>query len=153
MTIAGGLVQGRFVDVFYDTRKIPNQPSDLENDLKNDPQSQALRNWRVYQELAAAIKASGLLRIVLLTCRVGRSTEFLRKVANDWGVVVQGYRRRVGIQEFVGTGSLAGTRPIRIVFLDGSAATPASRASAILVQEEEIPFDPSRTFLVGPPPP
>ncbi len=72
MTIAGGLVPGRFVDVFYDTRKIPNQPSDLENDVKNNPQSQALRNWRSYQELSAAIKAVGLQRLVLLTCPCGQ---------------------------------------------------------------------------------
>ena len=151
MTIAGGLVKGRFVDVFYDTRKVPGQPSDLENDLKNNPNSSALKNFRVYQEISAAIKSVGLLRVVLLTCNVGNATEFLRKVANDWGTVIQGYRKQVGIQQFVGTGSLAGTKPIRIVFLVGSAATPSSPASLIVTQEEEIPFDPAQTFLVGPP--
>jgi hypothetical protein len=151
MTIAGGLVKTRFVDVFYDTRKRPDQPSDRENDLKNNPNSRFLKNFELYKELSAAIKAVGLLKVVLLTCNVGIATEFMRKVANDWGVVLQGYRRRVGIQQFVGTGSLAGTEPIRIVFIDGFAATPTSPASLIVFQEEEIPFDPNLTFLVGPP--
>jgi hypothetical protein len=151
MTIAGGLVAGRFVDVFYDTRKIPGQPSDFENDTKNNPKSLFLSNFQVYKALSAAIKAVSLQRVVLLTCNVGNSTEFLRKVANDWGVVIQAYRKRVGIQTFVGTGSLAGTKPIRIVFLEGDAATVTSPASRIQVQEEEIPFDPGQTFLVGPP--
>jgi hypothetical protein len=150
MTIAGGLTTTRFVDVFYDTRKRPDQPSDHENDLKNDPTSKFLKNWQVYQELSAAIKAVGLLKVVLLTCNVGNVTEFMRKVANDWGTVLQGYRRRVGIQTFVGTGSLTGN-DIRIVFIEGFAATMTSPASLIVLQEEEIPFDPSLTFLVGPP--
>lgn len=151
MTIAGGLIVGRFVDVFYNVRKNPPQPSDLENDIKNNPNSTFLKNWRVYEDLSAKLKAIGLLRIVLMTCRVGNSTEFLRKVANDWGTVIQAYRKRVEIQQFVGTGSLAGAKPIRIVFLEGSNTTPSSPASAIQIQEEEIPFDPSQTFLVGPP--
>ena len=151
MTIAGGLVAGRFVDVFYNVRRVPSQPSDLENDLKNNPQSSVLKNFRVYEEISAAIKGVGLQRVVLLTCRVGNATEFLRKVANDWGTVIQGYRKKVGIQQLVGTGNLVGTKPIRIVFLEGSASTPASPASQIVIQEEEIPFDPNQTFLVGPP--
>ena len=152
MTIAGGLVKGRFIDVFYDTRKISGQPSDFENDSKNNPNSTFFKNFQVYKALSVAIKAVRLQRVVLLTCNVGNSTEFLRKVANDWGVVIQVYRKRVSIQTFVGTGNLAGTEPIRIVFLEGSGATMASPANRIHIQEEEIPFDPPQTFLVGPPP-
>lgn len=150
LTIAGGLIQNRFVDVFYDTRRNPEQPSDLENDLKNNPNGKALANFRVYQDLSTSIKAIGLLRIVLLTCKIGNSTEFLRKVANDWGTVIQAYRKRVGIQNFVGIGSFAGST-IRLVGLEGSIATMSSPAHLIVLQEEEIPFDPPQTFLVGPP--
>ena len=152
LTIAGGLLQGRFVDVFYDTRKDPKQPSDLENDVKNNPSGRFLANFRVYQDLSAKIKAIGLLRVVLLTCRVGNSTEFLRKVANDWGTVIQAYRKRVAIQDFVGTGRFVGST-IRLVGLEGSIMTMGSPANLIVQQEEEIPFDPPQTFLVGPPPP
>ena len=91
-----------------------------------------------------------MLRIVLLTCKIGNSTEFLRKVANDWGTVIQAYRKRVGIQNFVGTGRFAGST-IRLVGLEGSIATMSSPAHLIVLQEEEIPFDPPQTFLVGPP--
>lgn len=150
LTIAGGLIQNRFVDVFYDTRRDPKQPSDLENDVKNNPKGQFLANFRVYQDLSAKIKAIGLLRIVLLTCKIGNSTEFLRKVANDWGTGIQAYRKRVAIQDFVGTGSFAGST-IRLVGLEGSIATMSSPANLIVLQEEEIPFDPPQTFIVGPP--
>ena len=118
--------------------------------MKNNPTSRLLANFRVYQDLSSGLKAIGLLRVVLLTCKVGNSTEFLRKVANDWGTVIQAYRKRVAIQDFIGTGSFAGST-IRLVGLEGSVATMNSNADLIVRQEEEIPFDPAQTFLVGPP--
>ena len=151
MTIAGGVVPGRFVNVFYATRSRPDQPSDMENDIKNNPRSQFLANFRAYQKFSAEIKAVGLQRIVLLTCNVGIAEEFMRKVANDWGCVIQGYRRRIGIQKIVGTGRFANDEPIRVVFFDGEAANFNSPAELLVFQEEEIPFDRNLIFLVGPP--
>jgi hypothetical protein len=88
----------------------------------------------------------------LLTCNVGKAPEFLRKVANDWQVVIQAYRRRVGIKKFVGTGAFAGQKPVRIVDIESNLSAQ-SLAHVVVDQEEQIPFEPSVMVLVGPPGP
>jgi hypothetical protein len=47
-----------------------------------------------------------MLRVVLLTLQVGNSTEFLRKVANDWGTVIQA----------IASESLSRTSSVRVAF-------------------------------------
>jgi hypothetical protein len=150
MTIGGRDVNNVFVDVFYDVNLTgPPAMSDMENDLKNNPNSPRLARWSVYQEISRAFKSSGVREVVLLTCRVGNSTEFLRKVANDWGTVIRAYRQRVALTEDITT---VGRTVTRRFFMHLENNPPAGKSAAdLIVLEEEIPFAPADTFLVGPP--
>ena len=150
MRIGGFNVVGSFVDVFYDVNLLgPPSISDMENDLKNNPQSPRLARWRVYQNISAAFKNAHLREVALLTCRVGNATEFLRKVANDWGLVVRAYRQRVALTEDVTT---VGKKVTRRFFMHLENNPPAGKSAAdLIIMEEEIPFSPPDTFLVGPP--
>jgi hypothetical protein len=150
MTIGGHGIDGTFVDVFYDVNLLgPPGMSDMEHDLKNNPNSPRLTRWRIYQEISQAFKAARLQEVVLLTCAVGSSTEFLRKVANDWGVVIRAYTQLVALtKEVTSVGKKVTTR-----FYMHLANNPIDRKSAadLVFMEEEIPFSPPDTFLVGPP--
>ncbi|MEP6653700.1 MAG: hypothetical protein ABJA82_10095 [Myxococcales bacterium] len=150
MRIVGRDVQGGFVDVFYDVNLTgPPSVSDLDNDLKNNPQSARLARFRMYQQISQAFKNAHLREVVLLTCRVGSATEFLRKVANDWGVVVRSYRQRVELTEDITT---VGRQATHRFFMHLQSHPPAGKpAHELIVMEEEIPFAPGDTFLVGPP--
>ena len=149
LTIGGRNRAGVFVNVFYDVRLTNEGKSDLENDLEINPTPPRLARWRIYEEISAAFRKTRLQRVVLLTCNVGKSQGFLRKVANDWKVVIQAYRRRVGINTFTGTGSYAGQKPTRIVDFESNLSVQF--AHIIIDQEEQIPFDPSITIFIGPP--
>lgn len=83
------------INVFYDQSANAGQPSDLEFDTKNNPDSQRLKDWAFYQEIAKAMRGGGLAGVVLLTCRLGNATDFLKKVAADWGVKLIAYTKRV----------------------------------------------------------
>ena len=141
---------GGYVDVFYDVNVAgPPSMSDMEFDRKNNPTSPRLARWADYQAISSAFKNGRLREVVLLTCRVGQSTEFLRKVANDWGVVIRAYRQRVAlVDDSVPVGGKV-TRRYRM-YLENDP--PANKSAAdLIVLEEEIPYAPSQTFLVGPP--
>jgi hypothetical protein len=144
MTLAGRGVLGAFVDVFYDVNvEGPPYTSDLNHDLTNNPGAQRLKNFRVYQDLSKAFKNAHLREVVLLTCRVGNSTEFLRKVANDWGVVIRAFRQRV---------ALIDNKPNRyLMYLENRPPKAGASDKDLAVMAEEIPYAPSDTFLVGPP--
>jgi hypothetical protein len=121
----------------------------MENDQKHNPTSPRLARWRIYEEISRAFKAARLREVALLTCRVGRSIEFLRKVANDWGVVIRAYRQRVALAEDVTT---VGRRVTRRFFMHLDNNPPIRKSAADLIAlEEEIPFGPADTFLVAPP--
>jgi hypothetical protein len=150
MRIGGHDVAGSFVDVFYDVNlQGPPSISDMDNDIKNNPHSPRLARWRIYQQISAAFKAAHLREVALLTCRVGNATEFLRKVANDWGVVVRAYRQRVALTEDITT---IGRHVTKRFFMHLENNPPVNKSAAdLIVLEEEIPFSPADTFLVGPP--
>ena len=149
MRIGGRGVAGCFVDVFYDVSTSPVAPSDLEFDLKNNPQSTRLAHWRVYQEIAAAFKAIRPREVILLTCRVGSATEFLRKVANDWQTVITAYRQRVALTTDTVT---VGRQTTTHFYLHLENDPPLGKPAAdLVIHEEEIPYRPSDTFRVGPP--
>ena len=123
--------------------------SDLEFDLQNNPTSQRLAHWRVYQEIANAFKTTKPLEFILLTCKVGNATEFLRKVANDWGVVITAYRQRVVLTEDVVT---VGKRFTHHYYLHLENDPPLNKPAAdMVIYEEELPYRPADTFRVGPP--
>ncbi len=139
-----GSVPPGFVRVFYDKAPDgPGQQSDLDFDLKNNPKATRLAHWRVYQEIAQAFRTTKPYEVVLLTCRIGGATEFLRKIANDWGVVVRAYKVRVGLDT---------NSPRPLVFLE-NRPPPYSTAADTVLHEEELPFAPADTIRIGPPPP
>lgn len=150
LKIVGYHVIGGYVDVFYDVNVAgPPSMSDLESDRRNNPTSERLARWADYQAISSAFKDGRLREVVLLTCRVGQSTEFLRKVANDWGVVIRAYRQRVALMEDSATVGRKVTRRHRM-YLENDP--PGSKSAAdLIVLEEEIPYAPRETFLVGPP--
>lgn len=86
-----------FLSVFYDFDPDGSGPrkSQLENDRLFNQTTNRLTRWSQYQKLAAIFKAGRLRKVVFLTCRVGNSTDFLKKIALDWNVVIEAYRRRV----------------------------------------------------------
>lgn len=150
MKITGHDMVGGYVDVFYDVNRAgPPSMSDKENDEKNNPNSPRLKRWRDYEEISAAFKTGKLREVALLTCRVGNSTEFIRKVANDWGVVVRAYRQRVALTEDTVT---VGRQVTKHFYMHLENDPPGGKsADDLIVLEEEIPFAPNQTVLIGPP--
>lgn len=140
------------IDVFYDTRADPTQPSDFEFDTKNNPQAQRLKNWHFYQDICKAMKDTKPYRVVFLTCRVGNATEFLRKIANDWGVVINAYTKRVACTEDVYTfGGKSVTTSY--VHLQGEVypSQAANGGDSNVIAAEELPYRPANNISIGPP--
>jgi hypothetical protein len=84
-----------FVDVFYDTPRPPPSPySDKEIDEQLHPGGWQLRleRWGIYQDLCKAFVDGKLGLVVLMTCKVGNSTDFLKKVASQWQTPILAYR-------------------------------------------------------------
>ena len=141
------------INIFYDVPAFPGQPSDLENDTKNNPSSQRLRDWALYQDIGRTVRNVKPFRVVLLTCRVGGATEFLRKIANDWGVVVGAYTKRVACTEDVFTVPGKAAVTTSYVHLEGEIfpkSTPAG-ADDNIIASEELPFRPMESVWIGPP--
>lgn len=140
------------IDVFYDTR-FGGQPSDLENDTKNHPDSQNLKDWILYQEIGSAMRRIRPFRVVFLTCRIGNATEFLRKIANDWGVVINAYTKKVACTE--DEFSQPGKRTIitSYVYLEGEnfPISAPGGAEANVIASEELPYRPGNSVSIGPP--
>ncbi len=127
------------INIFYDKSANPGQPSDFEHDTKNDPTSQRLKNWALYQDIAKAMRGSGVTRIVLLTCRIGNATEFLQKVAADWGVKIMAYKKRVACTEDTYTEPGKPTVTTSYVHLEGEIfpkQEPTGAAQNVKASEE-----------------
>ena len=54
---------------------------------------QRLANWRHYESVGLAFRSLSV--VVLLTCKVGNSSGFMRRVQSQWGCAILGYRRRI----------------------------------------------------------
>jgi peptidoglycan hydrolase-like protein with peptidoglycan-binding domain len=93
----GGLNEKNvFVDVFYDVNiagppSVSQQEADRTFNAGTPGARQRSARFAVYTDLSRTIKATALSRVYFLTCRVGRSLQFLRKIANDWGTVLVAY--------------------------------------------------------------
>jgi hypothetical protein len=92
-----------FVNVFYDVNLGgPNSFSDMEKDIKFYANSSGARqrraNWEVYKNLGKIVQNARIRRVIFLTCNVGNATEFVKKIANDWGTVVEAYKRRIKLE-------------------------------------------------------
>ena len=97
----GGLGANRdpkaFVDVFYEDKPPSGSSppwSEKENDDKTHPPGwqERLDRWEIYQDLCKAFAAAQLGMVVLLTCNIGNSLDFLKKVASQWKTPILAYR-------------------------------------------------------------
>ena len=84
-----------FVDVFYADPPPPGSalrfsPKETDERLKPAGSKRRLENFALYQELVATFREHQPL-VVLLTCRVGSSREFLKKVASQWQTPIVAY--------------------------------------------------------------
>jgi hypothetical protein len=139
---ANAAVPPNFVSVFYDINLAgPPSASGLDNDLKLNPGSARLKNWRVYQEISNAFKQTGVREVVLLSCNVGNSIDFVKKIANDWRVIVRAYKVQVGVDP----------NPPRFKVFLANRPPPYRTAAESILHEEYLPFAPADTILVGPP--
>ena len=86
-----------YTSVFYDADLDGAGPriSDYSNDQKFNPTSERLKRWATYQKLANVIANGKLQKVIFLTCRVGNSSDFVKKIAQDWKTVIEAYKRRV----------------------------------------------------------
>jgi peptidoglycan hydrolase-like protein with peptidoglycan-binding domain len=114
--------------VFYDLR-IPNpalkggfQPSRKDDDEASQSANAKIRlaNWAEYQKVATAFQGGHLQAVILLTCKVGQSTDFLKRVAQQWKTPVLAYKKRVVGQEVNGKAR---------IFLEGEAPGTGSNTA------------------------
>jgi hypothetical protein len=137
---------GVFANVFYDVNLTgPPAQSDEQNDLqfnKGSADGQArLANFQIYRQLAAAFRGGGIRGVIFLTCNVGKSPDFLKKIAVDWNVVVAAYTRRVALQA-------QPSNRVRM-FLFGDAPGAGTNQP---IGEQEIPLGTQQNSVrVGPP--
>lgn len=135
-----------FISVFYDFDPDGSGPrmSFQAEDEKFSKNSSRLKRWEKYKKLSAIIKDGKLRKVVFLTCKVGQSTDFIKKIALDWNVVVEAYKRQVQL-----TPQQNGRIRIHLVGDDPGQGTniPASEENLFsnLVNSSDI-------VLVGPPP-
>ncbi len=147
LTLGGANNTNVFVNVFYDVNLAgPHGFSRKDDDVKfnaNTPRGKLrLKNWNTYQQVSAAFKQAKLRKVVFLTCNVGSSTDFLRKIANDWGVVIEAYKRRMVL-----TPQPSGRTRLH---LQGDAPGHGTNVPA---SEENLPLaTASNSLRVGPPP-
>jgi hypothetical protein len=132
-----------YVSVFYDVAlNGPPAISDYQNDVKYNPTSTRLKRWKVYQEICKGFKSAGLREIVLLSCNVGNATDFVRKLARDWGTVIRAYKVKVALD----------TNPKRYLLYLINNPPPYKLAVDTIAHEEQLPSAPAQTVLIGPPP-
>jgi hypothetical protein len=88
-----------FVDVFYDDKNpasgglAPRSDKKIDENLQPAGADRRLKNWNTYLDLCKAFVAGKMGGIVLLTCNVGKSSDFLRKVASQWQTPIIAYRQ------------------------------------------------------------
>lgn len=139
---ANASVPPNFVSVFYDVA-LGGGPrlSDLDNDLKFNPGAARLKNWRIYEEISSTFRQVAPREVVLLSCNVGNGTDFVRKIANDWQVIVRAYKVKVALD----------VNPPRFKVYLINRPPPYRTAADSILHEEQLPFAPADTVLVGPP--
>jgi hypothetical protein len=102
MRIVDGGGADAFVDPWYDWVK-PNPGLVAQSDKTFDEKeakagngkSPKLQRWDQYKAIGQAMRSGDVKRVWFLTCRIGQSPNFIKKIANDWGVDVRAYTRFV----------------------------------------------------------
>lgn len=146
LRLGGANTANTFVNVFYDVNLSgPEGFSGMDNDLKFNAglatASERQRHWQTYKQICQLFRQARLYKVVFITCRVGNSTEFLRKIANDWGTIIEAYKRRM----VVAPQPNGRTR----MYLEGDAPGSGTNVPAA---EENLPLaTESNSLRVGPP--
>jgi len=91
----------RFVSIFYDLTPPPSLGVVSRSDLENDRRSSApeakerLRRFAIYQDLCKAFVSGNVLAVLLLTCRIGGATGFLKRLATQFQKPIIAYKDKV----------------------------------------------------------
>jgi hypothetical protein len=98
-----------FANIFYDLNvkgppDFSGQDQDLTFNLGVPAAQQRLQRWSKYQTICRAFKQAMLRKVVLLTCSVGKSPIFLRKLSWDWGVAIEAYKGHISPDDQVTPG-------------------------------------------------
>ncbi len=93
--------------------------------------------WLNYKAVGYALRDNGVDLAVLMTCNVGNSDLFIRKIANDWKIKVRAYRK------YLWFGGTPNGKRVR-VYLDGD---PGGYEPS---QETDPPGDPGYFYTAGP---
>ncbi len=85
------------ISVFYDMDIDGSGPriSNLKNDSLSKKVSFSEKMWPTYARISKAFRASRIDEVVFLTCKVGSSRDFLRKIAADWQVKIRAFKVKV----------------------------------------------------------
>jgi len=84
-----------FASAFYADKRPGSKPDSLkgEDEENGSPNAIArLKNFAVFEDLSKAFVGGGLAAVLLATCRVGRATGFLGRVAKLWNTPIIAYR-------------------------------------------------------------
>lgn len=108
LTGQGGSGTAAQISVFYDhvpqfsggviakSRKQEDEERAASNDSSiSGPAKTRLAHWERYLKVGKAFQSSGLGCILLLTCKVGLATDFLKRARKQLGVPIAAYKRRV----------------------------------------------------------
>jgi hypothetical protein len=88
----------QFVNVFYDDKPPPAPgggvvpKSDRQLDAEAGRNVDKRKRFDIYEDLSKSFKAGQLAGVLLATCRVGRATGLLQKVAEQWNTPIIAYR-------------------------------------------------------------
>jgi hypothetical protein len=120
--------QARFISVFYDVmdrivaglssgtlasdRNVAQQCKNKKNPPSRQDCARAASNldhWQKYQLISQTVAQSHIYKAVLLSCRVGRSPEFIKKIANDWNVLITAFQHYIVVDDMyaVSAGSVS----------------------------------------------
>lgn len=139
-----------FVDVFYEDKPPKGSPvpfSDKENDERTHAGGweRRLKNFAIYKDLCQAFVDGKLAGVVLLTCRVGNSIEFLQKVASQWNTPIVAYRDWV-----IYKGGFTHKRVRAILQKDVNAENSAHPGTNTPFAEVMFPLSPTDMIVVNP---
>jgi hypothetical protein len=142
-----------FVDVFYADKPPKGSPvpfSQKEIDERNNPAGakRRLKNFSIYQDLCKVFVDGKVAGVVLLTCKVGGSTDFLKKVASQWKTTIIAYRDFTNyVGGFPGRPSFHSSGRVRAV-LNNDVGKAKSKNPGTNTPFAEVMFPLSRTDMV-----
>lgn len=111
------------------------------------PAKTRLAHWERYLEIGKAFESNGVGALILLTCKVGQATDFLKRTRAQLRVPIAAYKRRVmGVTVEHSVGSKVVAKRTRI-FLEGDAD---GKGTNIEMGEFWIPMPPTSNWTIIP---